>query len=413
MTQSCDAAGDILMPVGEAIAELLSGARPVAASEELAVSESLGRVVASPMVSPIDVPGYDNSAMDGYALRAMDTAPGGTTRLVVSQRIAAGDNGAPLEPGTAARIFTGAAIPPGADTVVMQEAVERAGDAVVISGAVAPGENIRPRGNDIAAGTEILATGVRIGPQHMGLLASVGIPAVPVLRRIRVGLFFTGDELVMPGAPLPPGHIYNSNQFTLVGLLQRLGCEIVNLGLVPDDLPATRRALRHAAAQTDVVITSGGVSVGEEDHVRTAVATEGSIKLWKIAIKPGKPFAFGQVADTDFLGLPGNPVSVFVTFVMLVRPFLLRRMGVHAVLPVAHRVRAGFEWSRPRPRREFVRARLQPAEDGALQAIPFARQGSDVLTSVVWADGLVEIPEHRTLHRGEPVAFYPLTELLT
>jgi molybdopterin molybdotransferase len=295
----------------------------------------------------------------------------------------------------------------------MQEEVRREGDAVIVGRAVRPGENVRPRGNDIAAHTEILPAGTRIGPAHMGLIASVGLPRVPVHRRLRVGLFFTGDELVSPGAPLPPGHIYNSNRYTLTGLLRALGCDLTDLGLVPDDLGATRAALREAAAGTDLVLTSGGVSVGEEDHVRRAVELEGTIDLWKIAIKPGKPFAYGRLGETDFMGLPGNPVSVFATFLWLVRPYLLRRMGATRVLPTPIPVAAGFEWPKPRPRRELVRVRLASTDGGTPEAVPYPKQGSDVLTSAAWADGLVEIPEQVTIARGASVRYYPLAELLT
>jgi len=334
---------------------------------------------------------------------------------VVAQRIPAGSVGHTLAPGTAARIFTGAPIPHGADAVVMQELCSLDGDGVLIDHLPRPGEWIRRAGEDIARGAVVLTAGQRLGPQMLGLAASVGCATLPVFRRLRVALFSTGDELVMPGEPLPPGAIYNSNRYVLRGLLEALGCQVCDLGIVPDSLEATRAALRAAAGSNDLIITSGGVSVGEEDHVKPAVQAEGQLDLWLVAMKPGKPVAFGRVNDpaggngADFIGLPGNPVSSFVTFLMLVRPFILRRMGVEDCLPHSIRLPAGFDWPRPDRRREFLRARV--GEAGQVELFP--NQGPGVLSSTVWAAGLVDNPAGHAIAQGEPVSFIPYSELLS
>ena len=390
----------------EALAQLLAAARPIADTETIATLDAQGRALAAAQRSAIDVPPHDNSAMDGYAVRAADVVKQGCV-LPISQRIAAGEVGVPLQAGTAARIFTGAPVPPGADAVVMQEDCAATGDSVSINVVPQAGANIRRRGEDVAAGTEVLHAGLRLTPQALGLAASVGIATLRVYRRLRVAIFSTGDELMMPGEPLRPGAIYNSNRFVLRGLLQALGCDVVDLGIVPDELTQTREALKRAAAQVDLIVTSGGVSVGEEDHVKAAVQAEGQLDLWRIAIKPGKPLAFGMIADTPFIGLPGNPVATFVTFLMLVRPFLLKRQGATATLPRGIDVRAQFEWTRPDTRREFVRARL---EDGAVTIYP--HQGSGVLTSAVWADGLVDLAPGQVVAHGDTVRFLPFSELL-
>lgn len=401
-----------LISVEAARAFLLERARPLRESEMVDTRATLGRVLARAPRAAVDVPGYANSAMDGYAVRSADVAREGRTRLRVTQRIAAGGAATPIGSGEAARIFTGAPLPQGADAVVMQEDCTAEGDAVWVPGQVAPARHVRPRGNDITAGAEVLGAGTRIRPQEMGLAASVGLARLPVFRRVRVAIFSSGDELISPGEPLAPGCIYNSNRYTLHGLLAALPCETVDLGVVEDSLSATCEALERAAAAADVVVTSGGVSVGEEDHLRAAVAAVGRLELWQVAIKPGKPLAYGRIGEADFLGLPGNPVSTLVTFCLFVRPFLLRRAGAADVLPTPLPVRAGFEWPQPRGRREYVRARLEAAEDGAVVARLFPKQGSDVLTSAVWAQGLVEIPEGATLRPGEPVMYYSFADLL-
>lgn len=399
------------MPVREALDFLLAAARAVDGVEEVDTLAANGRVLAVDQVSGLNVPSADNTQMDGYAVRAADCASGSAT-LRIAQRIPAGTVGAKLEPGTAARIFTGALIPEGADAVVMQEQCEANGDQVTIRHAPQPGEWIRRAGEDIVAGAVILPAGTRLRSQELGLAASVGLARLPVRRRVRVAVFFTGDELAMPGEPLAPGAIYNSNRFTLRGLLENLGCEITDYGIVPDSLQATRDTLRAAAAQHDLIITSGGVSVGEEDHIKPAVEAEGRLNMWQIAVKPGKPLAFGEVnragGSAFFLGLPGNPVSSFITFLLFVRPFLLRLQGVTgSVQPKAIPLRADFDWPKPDRRNEFLRARINDA--GGLDLFP--NQGSGVLTSTVWADGLIDNPPGQAIAKGDIVRFIPFASL--
>ena len=401
-----------LKRLDDALAELLAQATPLAQAETVSTFDADGRVLAQDLVSALQVPSLDNSAMDGYALRAADVPAAGTV-LPISQRIAAGSVGAALQAGTAARIFTGAPVPAGADVVVMQEECTALEDGrVQINAAVKPGQNIRRAGEDIALGSTIIAAGTRLTPAELGLAASIGCATLQVARRPRVALFSTGDELVMPGdvAPqdLPAGSIYNSNRFFLRAMLQRLGCEVVDQGIVPDSYDATVAALQSAAQDCDLVLTSGGVSVGEEDHVKPAVEALGSLDLWAIAIKPGKPFAYGKVGSAHFIGLPGNPVSSFVTFALLVRPFVLRLQGVQNVAPQAVTLRADFDWPRADKRREFLRARINA--QGGLDR--FANQSSGVLTSVVWGDGLVDNPAGSTIARGDMVRFMPFAQLL-
>ena len=395
----------------EALGKLLAAARPVAETRSLPLTAAAGRVLAAAQYSPVAAPPEDNSGMDGYAVRVADVADAGA-RLPVSQRIPAGTAGAPLLPGTAARIFTGAPIPAGADAVVMQELCEAGEGSVVVNQVPTPGQNIRRAGDDIAQGAEILAAGIRLRPQDIALAASAGLPELPVYRRLRVGVFFTGDELVQPGEPLPPGAIYNSNRYALRALLEGLGCEVRDLGQVPDRLDATRDALRRAAADNDLIVTSGGVSVGEEDHVKPAVEAEGHLDLWKIAIKPGKPLAFGAVrkegGEAWFIGLPGNPVSAIVTFLVVVRPFILRLQGLRDVTPRAFALRADFDWKKPDARAEFLRGRLN--DSGGVELYP--NQGAHVVTSLCWGEGLVFNPPGQAVSRGDGVRFVPFVELL-
>jgi molybdopterin molybdotransferase len=404
-----------MLSVREALDTLLAAARPVQEIERLPTLEANGRVLAEDQASTIAVPSADNTSMDGYAVRAADCVNGGAV-LRVAQRIPAGHVGAPLEPGTAARIFTGAMIPDGADAVVMQEQCELAGDMVTIRHTPRSGEWIRRTGEDIAAGATILAAGTRLRSQELGLAASVGLASLPVRRRLRVAVFFTGDELTMPGeAPggvLAPGAIYNSNRFTLRGLLENFGCVINDFGIVPDSLEATRATLRAAARDNDLIITSGGVSVGEEDHIRPAVEAEGQLNMWQIAVKPGKPLAFGEVRRESghafFLGLPGNPVSSFITFLLFVRPFLLRLQGVSGpVEPRAWQLRADFSLPKADRRNEFLRARVNAG--GGLDLFP--NQSSGVLTSTVWGDGIIDNPPGRLINEGDIVRFIPFAEL--
>ena len=408
-----------MQSVSQALDTLLSAAVPVVESETVDTLEACGRVLAAPVTASIDVPGMDNSQMDGYAVRAADCASG-QARLRVSQRIPAGHVGRPLEPGTAARIFTGAMMPQGADAVVMQEACETEGEHVVIRHVPKSGEWVRLIGEDIRQGSTILAAGTRLRPQELGLAASIGQAQMQVLRPVRVAVFFTGDELTMPGQALKPGGIYNSNRFLLRGLLQKLGCQVSDFGIVPDSLEATRQTLREAAREHDLIITSGGVSVGEEDHVKPAVEAEGRINMWQIAMKPGKPLAFGQVrrgkeageqaSEAFFLGVPGNPVSSFVTFLLFVRPFILRLQGLprEAVLPKPVAMRADFDWPRADRRQEFLRVRRNA--QGGLDLFP--SQGSAVLTSTAWADGLIDNPPGQIIAAGDTVQFLAFDHLL-
>ncbi|MCB1786602.1 MAG: molybdopterin molybdotransferase MoeA [Gammaproteobacteria bacterium] len=413
MTQtSCTPTLDELLGYEAAVERLVAAAKPVARTQVVGLREALGRVLAEPVISSFDVPGWDYSAMDGYAVRTAECAvPGGGLR--VSQRIPAGTVPPPLEQGSAARIFTGAPIPAGADAVVMQEVCTAQGDSVRVEVPVAPGENIRRRGEDVRAGAELIPAGTRLQPQHIGLAASLGVAELSVVQGPRVALFASGDELVMPGDPLPPGKIYNSNLFTASGLLRALGCEVIELGIVEDSLAATQAALAAGAAQADLVLASGGVSVGEEDHVKPAVEALGSLDMWRIAIRPGKPVAFGHVDGTPFIGSPGNPVSMFVTFLLFVRPFLLRMQGRSDWQLQPLRAVADFEWPKPDKRREFQRARLAHDADGVPRVTVHPSRSSGVLSSVTWANGLVVIPEGRKLQRGDTVAFLPFCELLT
>jgi len=396
----------------EALDKLLAAAQPLEEFLSLPLMVTAGRVLAAAQTSTVAVPPLDNSAMDGYAVRLADIPVPGIC-LAVSQRIPAGTVGTPLLPGTAARIFTGAPVPVGADTVVMQELCEHGENGVVINCLPKFGENIRRAGEDISIGGEILTAGMKLRPQDIALAASAGLPELPVYRRLRVGLFFTGDELVQPGEPLPPGAIYNSNRYALRGLLEALGCEVQDLGTVADTLEATRATLRQAAAGNDLIITSGGVSVGEEDHVKPAVEAEGRLDMWKIAIKPGKPLAFGEVRKAGgkawFLGLPGNPVAAFVTFLIMVRPFILRLQGVAGVLPHSYTLPADFEWNKADARTEFLRGKLNAA--GAVEL--FKNQGSGVVTSLSWGDGLVVKAPQQLIARGDSVRFIPFAELLS
>jgi molybdopterin molybdotransferase len=399
-----------LLDFDTALSQLLALAEPPAASRTLPTMDALDRVLAADQVSTLDVPPMDNAQMDGWAVRTADLAAG--EALPVSQRIPAGASPVPLAPRSVARIFTGATVPEGADAVVMQEQASVEGERVRFAAVPPAGEWIRCTGEDIRRGATVLAAGTRLTPQALGLAASVGLATLPVWPRLRVACFFTGDELAMPGEPLPPGAIYNSNRFMLGALLRRLGCEVVDLGIVPDSLKATRAALREAARAADLIVTSGGMSVGEEDHVRPALTAEGELRTWQIAIKPGKPLAWGRVRRdggyAHFIGLPGNPVSSFVTFLLFVRPFVLRLQGDGDVAPRVLPMRADFDWPSPDRRREFLRARTNDA--GGLDLFP--NQGSAVMTSTVWADGLIDTPPSQPIRCGDMVRFLPYAGLL-
>ncbi|HEX5805115.1 MAG TPA: gephyrin-like molybdotransferase Glp [Macromonas sp.] len=422
-----------LLPLDEALQALLASVAPLDRQERVSTFDADGRVLAQALVAGLNVPAYDNSAMDGYAVRVADVvaALAAGQALPVSQRVPAGHTPEPLQPGTVARIFTGAPVPPGADAVVMQEDTEPAGERdgwpwVSFRQPPKTEQNIRRTGEDVQRGSTVLAAGTRLGPAELGLAASLGYAELPVTVRPRVALLSTGDELVMPGAmppeQLPPGAVYNSNRFFLRTLLQRLGCEVTDLGIVPDDRAATEQALAAAAQGHDLILSSGGVSVGEEDHIKPAVQALGELKLWQIAIKPGKPFACGWIRRAassgpaqehcHFVGLPGNPVSSFVTFLLLVRPLVLRLQGLRGPqadgLPPALALQAHFSVPKADKRREFLRVRRNAA--GGLDL--FEHQGSGVLTSMVWADGLVDKPAGATIGAGDTVAYLPFDGLL-
>jgi len=391
-----------LISVDEAITRILEPTTAVEQSEIIDIENALGRVLAEDVFSTINVPGYDNSAMDGYAIRIADCVEVGI-QLPVTQRIPAGQMGSQLEVGTVARIFTGAPIPPGADAVVMQEHCDRVGDLVTINKSVTMGQNVRCAGEDILQGSVILKAGHQLRPQELGLLASVGLAEVSVKRKLKVATFFTGDEIVEPGHELKAGQIYNSNKYTIKGLLKSLGCDIVDLGIVPDTLEATLDVLKKASSNADLVITSGGVSVGEEDYVRIALEQLGELKMWRIAMKPGKPVAYGKVNEAIFMGLPGNPVSTFVTFLLFVKPLILKLQGAEKYLPMRMNVIADFEWPSVK-RQEYLRVRLNESAQGLLATL-YPHQGSGVLSSACWADGLVEIPIEHVVKKGDKVDY--------
>lgn len=411
-----------LTPLEDALAAVLAQAQPLPGAAFVDLLQADGRVLAADCIAPLQVPPLDNSAMDGYAVRSAEVAQAGAV-LPVSQRIPAGQVGTALQVGTVARIFTGAPLPPGADAIVMQEDCTVLDDGRVRFDAVPqPGQFVRRAGQDIALGSTALQAGLRLTPAALGLAASLGLAQLPVARRPRVALFSTGDELALPGsiAPqdLPPGHIFNSNRYVLASLLQRWGCEVVDGGILPDDRAATHAALAQAAEDCDLLVTSAGVSVGEEDHVRPVVEQLGALSLWKIAMKPGKPFAFGHLRRSGgdpaagrahFIGLPGNPVSSLITALVLLRPFVLALQGASVVQPPAHWLTADFEITQRDSRREFLRARRNAA--GQLEL--FTNQNSGVLTSTVWAEGLVDNPAQTLIARGDSVRFLPFSELLT
>jgi len=402
-----------LLTLDEALSRLLDAVGPVSAPDTVSTFEARGRVLVADVRSNLDVPSADNTSMDGYAVHCADVTRAGVV-LPVSQRIPAGTVGSPLAAGSAARIFTGALIPAGADAVVMQEQCEALDGSVRIGIVPQAGQWIRRRGEDVRSDSIVLPAGTRLTPQALGMAASVGAGTLRVAPRPRVALFSTGDELAMPGEPLKAGAIYNSNRFTLRGLIEALGCICDDLGIVPDNLGATRAALRRAAAGNDLIVTCGGVSVGEEDHLKPAVQAEGRLDLWQIAIKPGKPLAFGQVRREAglpawFIGLPGNPVSSFITFLLAVRPFLLKLQGTTEFQPRPMRLRADFDWPKPDRRREFLRVRRNL--QGGLDLFP--NQSSGVLTSVVWGDGVIDNPAGQAIRAGETVAYLAFAELLT
>jgi len=402
-----------LLSADEALEFLLEASATPEKKESVSLDNSLGRILAFDIHSTINVPGFDNSAMDGYAIALSDNQLlQNNLSFDIVDRIPAGSTGNELNKGCAARIFTGAPIPKGANTIIMQEECEVSEDGVqiTIARAIKLNENIRPTGNDIVEDDVILSSGKQIQPQDISLASSVGVGEIIVYKKIKVGVFFTGDELVEPGTPLSSGKIYNSNRYALVALLGQVGWEVINLGNIEDKFSATCDALEALESQCDLIMTTGGVSVGEEDHVKPAVESLGEINLWKIRMKPGKPLAYGKVKQTPFIGLPGNPVSSFVTFCIFSLPFIKKMQGNNNYQSKIIKVKANFECKRAKPRREYARARIDNSESTPVANL-YPKQGSDVMSSIVWADGLVEIPENKTFEVGELLNYYPLSEL--
>lgn len=398
--------GDGPMAVEQGVALLARRVGPVDGGESVGLTALDGRILAGPVVAPVALPPYDNSAVDGYAVSHADLSRDTETRLPVAARLAAGMAGTALTPGSAVRIFTGAPIPAGADTVYMQEDCRVEGDAVVVPPGLARGSNLRLAGEDATAGAAVLAAGRRILPQDVALLAALGIEAVHVRRRLRVAVFSTGNEVLPPGAPLRPGALYDSNRFALIAMLGRLGCEVADLGILADQPAAVAQAVRQAAASCDLVVTSGGVSMGEEDHVRAALASVGSLVFWKLAIKPGRPVAMGIVDGTPVVGLPGNPVAVYVTFAHVVRPLVAALTGEAYRPPVPMPVVAGFSFRKKEGRREFLRASLSTRADGEVVATRHPREGAAAITSLTETDGLVVLREACTaVEPGQRVEF--------
>ena len=413
LTDDCFAQGGKMMTVDEALAMIDAVTLPVTGSERVALGRAAGRILAEDVIAEHDVPPHDNAAVDGYAVYFDDLDEAGETRLPVTGRIAAGHPlGRAAAPGEALRIFTGAPMPEGPDTVMMQEDCREDGGDVIILPGIKRGSNRRAAGEDIAAGSVILGRGRRLKPQDMGLAASAGRGELAVYGRLRVALFSTGDELRDPGSALSPGAVYDANRYALSALLEGLGCAVTDLGILPDDFATVRDALGAAAADHDLMFTSGGVSVGDEDHVRSAVEALGSLHFWRLAIKPGRPLALGQIGNVPFVGLPGNPAAAMVTFLRFARPLILRLAGASAVAPLLFKVRADFDHKKKIDRREWVRAKLVTDDDGDLTAVKFPREGAGILSSLVDSHGLVELPEEMTqLTRGTMVDFLPFSEV--
>lgn len=414
LQDDCFRIGDDLMPFEQGLRVLKARAHPVVGHETVSLNNALGRVLAEDLLAPCDVPPHDNAAVDGYAVNASDLSADAQTRLPVTGRIAAGH---PLsraaEPGEALRIFTGAPMPVGMDTVFMQEDVALDGEHVLLPPGIKPGANRRFRGEDVKQGEVIIRAGQHLRAQEIGLAASVGLGQLNVYSRLRVAIFSTGDEVADPmfGAA-GPGAIYDANRYSIAALLRGLGCEVTDLGILADKVGEIRSALHDAAPGHDLIITSGGVSLGEEDHITHVVQSLGSIDFWRLAIKPGRPMALGKIVDTAFVGLPGNPVAAMVTFMRIARPLILIMSGRTDVDPYAFKVPAGFSMKKKPGRREWLRATLETAADGTLRAMKFDRQGAGVLTSMVASQGLVELAEDvQAVSEGELIDFLPFTEM--
>ncbi len=415
LSDDCFAFGGALMPIADALERIRTTPLPLPGIETVALKDAAGRILAAPVVASRDVPPHDNAAVDGYAVRFADLAASGATALAVRDRAAAGHPlGRALGAREALRIFTGAPMPEGADTVLMQEDCREEGGAVTLPPGIKRGANRRKRGEDVTAGATVLEPGRRLRPQEVGLAAALGLTALPVYRRLRVALFSTGDELREPGADLPPGAIYDSNRYALIAHLAGLGCAVSDLGILPDRADAVRAALVEAAASHDLVLTSGGMSMGEEDHVKAAVEALGRLNFWRLAIRPGRPVAMGQLGGVPFIGLPGNPVAVTVTFVLLARPLILRLSGAAEIAPRLFKVASGFSYAKKGSRAEYLRAWLERASDGSWVAQKFPRDGAGIISSLVAADGLIAIGAGVTeVAQGSAVDFLPFSEVLS
>lgn len=419
LSDDCFAFGGPLLSIDAARALLRERLVPVAPVAEAALDAAVGRVLAADVVAGMNVPPHDNSAVDGYAVRHADLAVDADTILPVVGRVAAGHAPPEAVGAVAVCIFTGAPMPPGFDTVMMQEDAVPDGDRVILRSGLKKGANRRLAGEDVQAGSVVLPAGRRLRPQDVGLAASIGLTRLPVRVGLRVALLSTGDEVTEPGWPLPPAGIYDSNRYTVAALLRGMGCTVTDLGILPDRLDRIAAALSGAADGHDLIVTTGGMSTGEEDHVKAAVEAAGNLHFWRLAIKPGRPVALGQLrrpsgaGTVPLVGLPGNPVATMVTFLMVVRPLIERLMGWDAPEPPRFPVRAAFDYKKKRDRREYVRVTLRTAEDGALDAVRFPRDGAGVLSSMADADGLVELGEDLTrVTPGDTVRYLPLGLLL-
>ena len=420
LSDDCFAFGGALLPIAEMERLIAERVVPIAGAETVPLSAARGRVVASDVVAPIDLPPFDNSAVDGYAVRHADLRPDADTTLKVADRVTAGHTAARgLGAGEAIRIFTGAPMPAGADTVFMQEDVRAEGGAVIVPPGLKKGANARAAGEDLRARTVMLPAGRRLTASHVALAAAVGLTQLPVRRKVRIAVFSTGDEIVEPGRALPPAALFDANRYLLGGLIDQLGGEFTDLGILPDDQARLAAAIADAAKSHDLVLTSGGVSTGEADHVRAAVESIGSLVFWRVGIKPGRPVAMGVIAGASpgegaaFVGLPGNPVAVFVTFARVVRPLMLRLAGAEDSPLVPLPVRAGFAYKKRSGRREYVRVKLVRGADGAIEAIKHAQEGAGVITSLTETDGLIELPEDvTTVALGATVGFLSYAALV-